>query len=83
MSDSQYIDRRTAARSYRPSGYVSVFIHILRTGSQGLYYSDVRRIGASTTTLQGEKHAHWLCRRLICCRNMVILDERRQARQFR
>ena len=28
MSDSQYTDRRTAARSYRPSGYVSVFITI-------------------------------------------------------
>ncbi len=83
MSDSQYIDRKTAARSYRPSGHVrsglKLFMPlIVHCG----YTADVRRTDASTGTVQSEECAHRACDWLVYRRSVVILDERCQARQF-
>lgn len=44
------------------------------------YVVDVHWVDASTGTLQGEKCAHRACDRLVYCRSVVVLDERREAR---
>ena len=61
MSDSQYIDQKAAARSYRPGGYVRCLKVSFTSRNHNSYVPDVPRVKASARTLQGEEYGYRAC----------------------